>query len=173
MRSGSSLDAAQWYRRALSKEPRSTRIALSLAFALIKAADYVEARKVLETALSQQPQSAEVINALARLLATAPAAEVRDGPRALTMAKSLFEKNQGLEVGQTYGMALAETGNFTEAAELQQNIISSYERSRMPVDKSFLVHNLTAYRQSQSVRDGWSAEDLVFRPRSPAAALVR
>jgi tetratricopeptide (TPR) repeat protein len=173
MRSGSSLDAALWYRRALSKEPRSTRIALSLAFALIKAADHVEARKVLETALSQQPQSAEVINALARLLATAPAAEVRDGPRALTMAKSLFEKNLGLEVGQTYGMALAETGNFTEAAELQQNIISSYERSRMPVDKSFLVHNLTAYRQSQSVREGWSAEDLVFQPRSPAAALVR
>ena len=173
MRSRSSLDAVQWYRQALSKQPKSTRIALSLAFALIKAADHVEARKVLETALSQQPQSAEVINALARLLATAPAAEVRDGPRALTMAKSLFEKNSSLEIGQTYGMALAETGNFTKAAELQQDIISSYERSGLPVDKSFLVHNLTAYRQSQSVREGWSAQDLVFWPRSPAAAHVR
>ena len=173
MRSGSSLDAAQWYRQALAKEPKSTRIALSLAFALIKAADYAEARKVLETALSQQPQSAEVINALARLLATAPAAEVRDGQRALTMAKPLFEKNPGLEVGQTYGMALAETGNFSEAAVLQQDIISNYERSGMPVDKSFLIHNLSAYRNSQAVREGWSGEDLVFRPRSPAAALVR
>jgi tetratricopeptide (TPR) repeat protein len=173
MRSGSSLDAAQWYRRALSKEPRSTRIALSLAFALIKAADYVEARKVLETALSQQPQSAEVINALARLLATAPADDVRDGPRALTMVKPLFEKNSNLEIGQTYGMALAETGNFAKAAELQQDIISRYERSGVPVDKSFLLHNLTAYRQSQSVREGWSTQDLVFSPRSPAAALVR
>ena len=89
------------------------------------------------------------------------------------MAKSLFEKNSSLEIGQTYGMALAETGNFTKAAELQQDIISSYERSGLPVDKSFLVHNLTAYRQSQSVREGWSAQDLVFWPRSPAAALVR
>ena len=173
MRSGSSLEAAQWYRQALSKQPRSTRIALSLAFALIKAADHVEARKVLETALSQQPQSAELINALARLLATAQPAEARDGPRALMMSQSLFEKNSNLEIGQTYGMALAETGNFAKAAELQQDIISNYERSRIPVDKSFLVHNLSAYRQAQPVREGWSAQDLVFWPRSPAAALVR
>jgi tetratricopeptide (TPR) repeat protein len=172
MRTGSSLDAARWYRQALSKEPRSTRIALSLAFALIKAADHVEARKVLETALSLQPE-AELINALARLLATTPASEVRDGARALMMAKSLFEKNSSLEVGQTYAMALAETGNFAKAAEIQQDIITSYERSGIPVDKSFLAQNLTAYRRSQSVREGWSAEDPVFRPRSPAAALAR
>jgi tetratricopeptide (TPR) repeat protein len=172
MRTGGSLDAARWYRQALSKEPRSTRIALSLAFALIKAADHVEARKVLETALSLQPE-AELINALARLLATTPASEVRDGARALMMAKSLFEKNSSLEVGQTYAMALAETGNFAKAAEIQQDIITSYERSGIPVDKSFLAQNLTAYRRSQSVREGWSAEDPVFRPRSPAAALAR
>ena len=172
MRTGGSLDAARWYRQALSKEPRSTRIALSLAFALIKAADHVEARKVLETASSLQPE-AESINALARLLATTPASEVRDGARALMMAKSLFEKNSSPEVGQTYAMALAETGNFAKAAEIQQDIITSYERSGIPVDKSFLAQNLTAYRRSQSVREGWSAEDPVFRPRSPAAALAR
>lgn len=172
MRTGGSLDAARWYRQALSKEPRSTRIALSLAFALIKAADHVEARKVLETALSLQPE-AELINALARLLATTPASEVRDGARALMMAKSLFEKNSSPEVGQTYAMALAETGNFTKAVELQQDIISSYERSGIPMDKSFLAQNLTAYRRSQPVREGWSTEDPVFRPRSPAAALAR
>jgi hypothetical protein len=89
------------------------------------------------------------------------------------MSKSLFEKNSVLEVGQTYGMALAETGDFTKAAELQQDIIASYERASVPVDKSFLIHNLSAYRQNQSVRDGWSARDLVFWPRSPAVALVR
>jgi tetratricopeptide (TPR) repeat protein len=172
MRTGGSLDAARWYRQALSKEPRSTRIALSLAFALIKAADHAEARKVLETALSLQPE-AELINALARLLATTPASEVRDGARALMMAKSLFEKNSSPEVGQTYAMALAETGDFAKAAEMQQDIITSYERSGIPVDKSFLAQNLTAYRRSQSVREGWSAEDPVFRPRSPAAALAR
>jgi tetratricopeptide (TPR) repeat protein len=170
MRAGSSLDAARWYRRALSVEPGSSRIALSLAFALIKAADYGEARKVLETAVSQQPQNAEVTNTLARLLATAPEAEVRDGKRALAMAKSLFESTLSLEVGQTYAMAFAESEYFTEAVKLQQQIITGYERSGMPADKSFLAQNLAAYLRHQPVRKGWSTEDPVFQPRSPAAA---
>jgi tetratricopeptide (TPR) repeat protein len=170
MRAGSSLDAARWYRQALSQDAKSTRIALSLTFALIKSRDYGEARKVIETALSRDPQNAELINTLARLLATAPAAELRDGQRALTMAKSLFEANPTLTVGQTYAMALAESGNFTEAVKLQQETMIGYERSGMPVDNAFLTQNLTAYLQHQPAREGWSAEDPVFRPRSPAAA---
>jgi tetratricopeptide (TPR) repeat protein len=172
MRSGAATDAARWYRQALSLEPGSVRVALSLAFALIKAADYGEARKVLETALSQQPQSAELINTLARLLATAPRSEVRDGKRALAMAKSLFEATLNLTVGQTYAMALAESGNFTEAAKLQQETITGYERSGMPTDRTFLEQNLAAYLRHQPARAGWSAEDPVFSPRSPAAARV-
>jgi tetratricopeptide (TPR) repeat protein len=170
MRTGSSLDAARWYRQALSREPGSTRIALSLAFALMKAADRGEALKVLEIAFSRQPQNAEVINTLARLLATAPESEVRDGKRALAMAKSLFEATRSLEVGQTYAMALAESGNFTEAVKLQQETIIGYERSGMPTDMSFLEQNLAAYLQQQPVRAGWSTKDSVFQPRSPAAA---
>jgi tetratricopeptide (TPR) repeat protein len=173
MRTGSPFDAARWYQQALSKEPGSTRIALSLAFALIKAADHREARKVLETAFSRQPQTAAVINALARLLATAPEPDVRDGKRALEMAMSLFEANFSLEIGQTYAMALAESGNFTKAAELQQEIISTYARSGIAFDKSFVAQNLAAYLRNEPVRDGWSTEDPVFRPRSPAAALAR
>src|SRR5690242_11581699 len=170
MRTGSPHEAARWYRQALSLESGSTRISLSLAFALIKAAEYGDARKVLETALSQQPKNPELINTLARLLATAPGAEVRDGKRALAMAKSLFELTLNLTVGQTYAMALAESGNFAEAAKLQQETIIGYERSGMPTDKSFLAQNLTAYLQQQPCRQGWSTEDPVFRPRSPAAA---
>jgi tetratricopeptide (TPR) repeat protein len=172
MRTGSSLEAARWYRQALSVEPRSTRIALSLAFALIKADDHGEARKVLETALSQEPQSAELKNTLARLLATAPLSAVRDGKRALAMAKSLFEATRSLTVGQTYAMALAESGNFTEAVKLQQETIIGYERSGMAADKSFLAQNLAAYLRHQPLREGWSTEDPVFRPRSPAAARI-
>ena len=170
MRTGSPLDAAGWYRQALAKDPGSARIALSLAFALIKAGGYGDARTVVESALSHEPQNAELINTLARLLATAPPPEVRDAKRALTMAKSLFEANPILTVGQTYAMALAESGNFTEAVKLQQETMIGYERSGMPVDNAFLAQNLAAYLQHQPARAGWSAEDPVFRPRSPAAA---
>jgi hypothetical protein len=49
-----------------------------------------------------------VTNALARVLATAPDAKVRDSPRALQLSKALFERTKSPEVGQTYAMALAE-----------------------------------------------------------------
>jgi tetratricopeptide (TPR) repeat protein len=172
LRTGAALEAAHWYRQALAKAPDSTRISHALAMALIKAGRHAEARKVLESALSAQPGNAELLNALARLLATAPDAAVRDGRRALEMAKSLFEATRSLAVGQTYAMAFAEIGNFTEAVKLQQETIIGYERSGTPVDKSFLARNLVAYQQHRPAREGWSREDPVFQPRSPAAARV-
>ncbi len=172
MRSGSAAEAARFYRQALDKSADSPRIAISLAMALIRAGRHAEARKVLETAYSKQPRNAEIINALARLLATAPQASVRDGPRALKMAKSLFEATRSLTVGQTYAMAFAETGNFEEAVKLHKETIIGYQRSGSPVDQAFLQRNLRLYEQGKPAREGWSAGDAAFQPRSPAAARV-
>jgi len=98
---------------------------------------------------------------------------VRDGKHALAMAKALFEATHSLAVGQTYAMAFAETGNFTEAVKLQQETIIGYERSGTPVDTAFLARNLALYRRHEPARQGWSVDDPVFQPRSPAATPVR
>jgi len=172
LRSGSAAEAARYYRQALDKSADSPRIVLSLAMALIRAGRHAEARKVLETAYAQEPRNAELTNALARLLATAPQASVRDGPRALKMAKALFEATRSLTVGQTYAMAFAETGNFAEAVKLHQETIIGYQRSGSPVDQAFLQRNLRLYEQGKAAREGWSAADAVFQPRSPAAARI-
>jgi tetratricopeptide (TPR) repeat protein len=172
MRLAKSDEAAAVYREALQKFGNSPRLELSLALALIRGQHIAEAHKVLESAVSAQPQSPDLVNALARLLATAPDAKVRDGKRALTMAKALFEATRSLAVGQTYAMAFAETGNFTEAVKLQQETIIGYERSGTPVDKTFLAHNLALYQRQQPARQGWSFDDPVFQPRSPAARPV-
>jgi tetratricopeptide (TPR) repeat protein len=173
MRTGAPLDAAHLYSQALSLQPKSSRIELSLAFALIKARDYSKAKEVLETAVSQAPKDAELNNTMARLLATAPIAEVRDGKRALAIATSLFTSSPNLEVGQTYAMALAESENFADAVKVQQEILSGYEKSDSRADKTFLLGNLDAYLRSEPVREGWSPEDLSFHPRSPAAARAK
>ena len=170
MRTGASQDAARWYRQALSAQPGSIRITLSLAFALIRDADHEAARTVIETTLSQHPQNPELVNTLARLLATSPSSTVRDGKRALAMAKPLYEATHNLTVAQTYAMALAESGDFDEAAAVQQATIAGYQRSGLPADRIFLARNLTAYVRHEPVREGWPSDDAVFRPRSPAAA---
>lgn len=172
MRTGEPGQAAAQYRRALKAYGHSIRIEHSLAMALVKAGRHAEARKVLEQALAAEPNNPEVVNSLARLLAAAREASVRDGKRALALGEKLFQATRSLAVGQTYAMALAESGRFTEATTLQRETIIGYERSKAPVDMDFLRHNLRLYQLQKPARDGWSRTDPVFFPRSPAAALV-
>jgi len=173
MRMGLAEDAASAYRQALERSPNSPRIELSLAFAYIKAGRYNEARKVLEAAHEAQPAHAEIVNTLARVLATAPAAPVRNGARALELAKSLFESTKNPEFGQTYAMALAETGNFDQAIVLQRETIIVFDRMHVTHKKPFLERNLARYVQRKASREGWPADDPVFQPRSPAARLAK
>jgi tetratricopeptide (TPR) repeat protein len=173
MRMALPAEAATLYRQALDASPQSSRMRISLAYAYISAGHYNEARKVLEAALTAQPGNPEIINTLARVLATAPAAPVRDGARALELAKPLFESTKNPEVGQTYAMALAELGRFDQAVVLQRETIIVFTRMGATLRKPFLDNNLAQYEQRKPTRQGWAADDPVFRPRSPAAQLAK
>ena len=173
MRVGLAAEAAALYRRALEHAPGSLRMELSLAMANVKAGHYAEARSGLELALEAHPGTPELINTLARILATAPDAALRDGRRALQLARTLFETRRDPDVGQTYAMALAETGDFKQAAGLQRETIIVSQRSAGDSEKSFLQKNLARYEQRKPSREGWAADDPTFQPRSPAAQLVK
>jgi len=173
MRSGSPDEAAQLYREALEKTPDSTRIQTSLAMALMKARRHGEARSVLEAALKAQPANPDIINSLARILATAPKDSVRDGARALQMAKTLYAAtDRSPIVGQTYAMALAETGDFASAVRLQQEALAAMRKSGAVGADPFMTRNLARYQERKPSREGWSADDPMVLPRSPAARLV-
>ena len=173
MRSGMVEDAAALYRQALAQSPDSVRMQLSLAMANLKAGHYGAARKLLESALKAHSANPDIINALARILATAPDATVRDGPRALKLAKELFESTRDPDVGQTYAMALAETGGFEQAVVLQRETIIVFEHTGREAKKPFLQANLARFEQHKATREGWAADDPVFQPRSPAAQLAK
>jgi len=172
MRTGEAAKAVALYRDALAKSPGSGRLEMSLAMALVRSGEFKDARAVLETAASAQPDNYAIANALARLLATAREAQLRDGPRALSLAQRVFEATRSPEVGQTYAMALAENGRFDEAVKLQQETLIAYERSKLAVFRPALERNLERYRRREPVREGWAPEDPIFQPRSPAAQRV-
>jgi predicted Zn-dependent protease len=146
---------------------------LSLAMSKVKGGHYGEARTILEAGLKAHPGNPELTNSLARILATAPQAGVRDGPRALQLAKALFESTHGPDVGQTYAMALAATGAFDQAVVLQRETIIVFEHTGGEARKPFLQKNLARYEQRQPAREGWAADDPMFQPRSPAARLAK
>lgn len=173
MRSGRVDEAVALYREAFERSPGSLRIRLSLAMACVKGGRFGEARKTLEAALAAQPGDPEAINALARLLATAPDPKVRDGARALGLARALFESTRDPDVGQTYAMALAETGSFDQAVQLQRETILVFEHTGGQARKPFLQKNLERYERREAAREGWPADDPALQPRSPAARLVK
>lgn len=172
MRLGQPMLAIVQYREALAKAPGSARMRYSLAMAYVRAGRFGDARKVLEEGLATQPGHPIYTNAMARILATAPDASVRDGPRSLQMAKALFETTRNPDVGLTYAMAMAETGNFVEATKLQKETIIAFERSKAAASPPFMARNLALYERHRPTREGWPSDDPIFRPRSPAAQLA-
>jgi tetratricopeptide (TPR) repeat protein len=171
MRAGRAAEAASCYERAVALQGDALRIRLSLAMAQVKAGRDREAAGTLEAANRSVPGDPEVVNALARLLATAPPESgARDATRALSLSKALFESAHDPNVGQTYAMALASSGRFDEAVKLQRETIIVFEHSSAGAAlKPFLERNLARYERHTASREGWPPDDPLWMPRSPAA----
>ena len=69
-------------------------------------------------------------------------------------------------------MALAETGDFGGAAKLQGEALVALEKMQRPHAVQLAQRNLALYRQGQPTREPWSAQDIVFQPRSSAVSLA-
>jgi tetratricopeptide (TPR) repeat protein len=173
LRSGRAADAAQLYRRASARDPASPRFLFSHAMASVKAGRHADARASLET-LTQRDKDPVYRNALAKVLATAPEAAVRDGRRALAIAGGLFnETERNADVAQTLAMALAESAQFDEAVKMQEGALATFRQSGPAWLVPLLERNLALYRQKKPTREGWAAEDPVFQPRSPAVRATK
>ncbi len=136
------------------------------AMALVRLSRYAEALGVLEEGLEILPGHPDMTHALARLLAACPDSEIRDGGRALQLLQPLFEVEGGvdLETFETLAMALAETGQFQRAVEVQGAMISDVQRNRRSDLGLLLADNLALYEHSQPCRLPWRDDDPVFSP---------
>ncbi len=120
-------DAAARYRELIELEPRHLQARLGEATALSLAGRYGDAYDRLDSGLMAIPGSLELTHTLARLLASCPDREVRDGERAVELAEEAVAAAASLEHAETLAMALAEAGRFEDAAELQRGLIEQAE----------------------------------------------
>lgn len=166
MRKGEDVEAAGEYALVVSADPQNGFARLMQGMALIHSGDYAGARKTLEEAASVLPNDPDIANALARLLAAAPDAAVRDENRALRIVESLVQKQQGdpFEVGVTLAMAQAAVGRFKEAAFYQQALIRQMESSGEPDLARRLQRNLDLYTHQKACTQPWTPDDPVFYP---------
>lgn len=173
--SGRIDEARRQYEEALRINPTLVDARFGHALSLVRSRRYAEARASLEEGLRLRSDEPLLSHALARLLAAAPADGVRDGARALSLANAVASANQTIEAGETLAMALAESGDFASAVQVQTDVLAAARESGRPL--AALRANLRLYQQRRPSREPWTDDDPVHAPGPDVtpeiAALVR
>ncbi|HSE21944.1 MAG TPA: tetratricopeptide repeat protein [Pyrinomonadaceae bacterium] len=84
----------------------------------------------LEKAFTQYPQKVNTAVMLIYALAASPQLNLRDGPRALKLAQTLYSTTPTLQHGSLLVLAFAESGQCDEAAEWQRRLITEAIKGR-------------------------------------------
>ena len=138
--------------KAVELDPADSNARLSLAALRILTKDFAAARENLEAGLAIKEDQPALLNTLARLLATCPEANLRDGRRAFEMAQRAFALEARLEHAETVAMALAEMGQFEQAIRWQRGLAQQAQQRGDRAVLNRLVATLRTYEKRQPIR---------------------
>ena len=154
-RAGRLSEALGQYDQASKLDPRRVDATLGVAQTLAGLRRYQEAKDRLFQATAAYPDEPKIAQALARLLASAPDARVRDGRRALKIVQTLLKRSASTELGETLAMAFAELGQFDQAVRVQRDVIAANERAGLPDAALEMAANLKLYESRKPSRTPW------------------
>lgn len=156
-------EAARLYAKVAQLAPRQRRAREGEATALLLLGRTGDARKSLEQALVDLPEESSLQHALARILAAAPEASLRDPRRALELAQRALVAEPSLDRVETVAMAAAAAGDFAKARELQGRL----ENDARKAGRGALAERLAARRAFYDAGRAFVArgpEDLIVSP---------
>ena len=136
--------AAYHFDRVLEMEPGEAPALVGQGMALMQLGRWEAARDLLHDGCGGRPRNHALALAYARLLAACPLAELRDGPRALAIARQVAAADHSASAAEVLAMALAEVGRFEEAVRLQEKVLAAAQRQKL--DSARLRANLERYR---------------------------
>ena len=139
----------------LKARPQDVDTHFARAMVMVWAGRFGEARdRLVEvTAFSQD---VSLTHLLARILASAPDPAVRNGERAVQIAKAVFEKQRNPVYGETLALALAANGQFPEALILQKRLLAEAEQAKF--DPGFIARvksNLARFEKGEIGVSDW------------------
>jgi tetratricopeptide (TPR) repeat protein len=139
-------DAVTHYRRAAALMPDNESVHFNLARALLQTGNATEAINEYQRALQLQPNDAEAENNLAWILATSRVDSLRDGRKAVELARQANDLTGGknpIALG-TLAAALAENNDFDDATKVAHDAVMLAQTS----GQSALAKNLSVQFQS-------------------------
>ncbi len=120
-------EAIPHYRKSLELQPDFSEPSSNLAVALISLGKYEEATGLLRLRLLRDPQDLRAVSNLARLLATCPDRNFRNGAEAVNLAELLCRRTDYRDpiALETLAAAYAEAGRFEDAARTSEKALES------------------------------------------------
>ena len=160
-RGGRLQDALSHYEQVMVIAPRDAEARFGVAITFIRLRRYQDARDRLTEGMRDYPTQPAFARALARLLAAAPDDRVRDGRQAMAMTKQLLAQQQTVDLAETMAMALADLGQFQQAATLQREVIAAASKAGYRDVVKQLAENLARYQRNETCRTPLRADDPV------------
>lgn len=151
LEAGEPARAADHLEALAALTPDDVRVHFNLGLTRFGTGQFATAREALETALERFAGDLAVRHLLARLLATSPDAAVRDGERAVELARSVVDEQPALDHLETLAMAMAEAGRFAEAVSWQQRALDR-ERETSSANSPQRLERLRLYQAGQPLR---------------------
>ncbi len=133
---GRTADAAPVLERGHALDPSDLELRAALGVALSGIGRDAEALGHLEAVLTARPDRLEVADSVAWILATSRDDGLRDGARALELARRVTRVAPQANLLATLAAAQAEVGNFARAVELQRQVVQALQgSSRAPMQE--------------------------------------
>lgn len=135
----------------LAADPKNETAYLERGGAYLSIGKHAEAIHDYEQAIKLKADDSELENNFAWVLCTSPDAKLRDGKRALVLAKQAAEatKYKAAYILSTLAAAYAETGDFNSAIKWSTKAVEAGEKA----DKEELSKELASYKEKKPWRE--------------------
>lgn len=172
MRNKEFSTAGENYAQIAHQLPKSAEVRYLLGMAWLAAGECKWAHPVLFQAVAMNPGDRQALTALTRAYSTCEDATEEQRKQALDTARSMYDKDPGLETSETLAMASAANGLFEDAVDYQSQAMFEALKLDAKDRLSWMQDNMQRYRDEQAAVNPWNLEAEVYRPRrlQPQAA---
>jgi tetratricopeptide (TPR) repeat protein len=155
MNMGKFDEAEAAFRKSIELAPERFDSYLCLGGLLYRKGRLADALVVWQEMLDRAPDHVELLNQVAWLLATHPDASIRNGKKALELAKRANEltQDQYVAILNTLAAAYAETGDFTLAIEKANKAVKIAMRINRPDLAQSILAKIALYEDNKPYRE--------------------